>query len=75
MRRKLGAWLAALSVVGCATTWEHPFKSEQEWYQDSAECEAMAGQAAQGTTGWASVYVRNSTRDNCLRGRGWREQE
>ncbi|WP_155986831.1 hypothetical protein [Thioalkalivibrio sp. ALE12] len=43
----LAAGVSSLLLVGCATSkvWHHPGKSSQQFHGDSAQCQAIAGQA------------------------------
>lgn len=78
----------SLSILpGCAKKiWDHPSKNAQDFYRDSARCEAMSyapgsGQAMQGDTdfarGWNQMAAINAVSaggriyDSCMMGEGW----
>ena len=64
-----GAWLLGV-LPGCAqTVWTHPTKGIREFYADSAQCEAIAGQAG----GFYDPYGITKARvyPKCLYGAGW----
>lgn len=69
----LGLILGLMFLTGCATVWVHQTKGEQEFYADSSECEAKAGQA---TGGQPDPYymIRQRVYDNCMKGNGWRQE-
>lgn len=64
-----------LFISGCAsaqpTIWDHPTKTNQEFYEDDAFCMSQSGQAAIGLEGMVAVDVRKQTRDSCMMGKGW----
>ena len=57
-------WLM-IGLFGCAP-WVHPYKTQNEFYTDKAECSAMAGQAR------GSDFVWSLTFNSCMKGRGYR---
>lgn len=73
--RKFLALLLVLFIGGCAspqsTTWDHPTKTNQEFYEDDAFCMSQSGQAAIGLEGMIAADIRKQTRESCMKGRGW----
>jgi hypothetical protein len=72
MRLTILLAVSVLLTAGCASppvVWNHPTKSDQEWYADYAECEAQAGQAAGAFGPGSAIFVRVEA--NCLRGGGY----
>lgn len=80
--------LIVVVCAGCAgRVWTNPSKGQQEFYEDSARCEAMANSAGNGqimkgdnsfASGWnegsaiGSTISRNRIFKNCMMGAGWR---
>lgn len=51
-------------MAGC--TWTHPYKTQQQYYEDRAFCQAQGGQANPGGYGPdVGVFM------DCMQGRGW----
>lgn len=80
--------LVLLFVAGCATTWVHPYKGQQDFHADAAYCESM-GRSGGGnpqimpsndafSSGWnqgaaiASAGASRRISENCMYGKGWR---
>ncbi len=68
-----------LGLTGCMV-WVHPTKGEQQFHEDSAFCDAQAGQAAAGYGGTRDPYglaatnqslARDSVFKSCMYGKGW----
>jgi hypothetical protein len=64
-------------VAGCTTNWTHPYKHEMGFYEDSAQCEAMAGNGDPFSQSYNMVSAgttagnRNRIFEYCMRGKGW----
>jgi len=85
--KKVFLMFIVLSCTGCANkVWTHSAKSTQEFYRDSANCEAMSNSAGSGqmmyggsafANGWnqgsaiAAANSRDRIFNNCMYGEGW----
>jgi hypothetical protein len=65
-------YLMVLVLAGCATSWHHPSKGEQDFHKDRFACDEKATAAIPFLSGpfddTREEFVRS-----CLRARGWRQ--
>jgi len=76
--RKLEIIILASLLSACAKTiWEHPYKDNQAFYQDSSRCMSMSSGSYRGPELVDVIGARireNSIYDSCMRGAGWHPQ-
>ena len=66
-----------LLLAGCATTWGHPTKSEQEFYADDSECESRGAGVPMGVTNMDHAFRNAQVQriyERCMMGKGWRKE-
>jgi hypothetical protein len=60
-----------LALTGCGSAqWVHPTKTTQQFHEDTAFCQAQAGQAV-GNRADPFGELRSQVYGACMRGRGW----
>lgn len=72
MKATILAVVVLLSCSGCATQYvaSHPTKTDQEYYRDTAKCEAMANSAGTDNS-YGTRQAVERLYVNCMRGEGW----
>lgn len=87
MKKPICVAILLFSLCGCAKEyWAHPYKSTQQFYRDSARCEAMSyspgnGQIMPGNSSFANTWNQLAAMDSnaangriynyCMMGEGW----
>lgn len=76
---KLILAIGLLAATSCTTIYTHPTKTDQEFHQDSMECEVARREADRGgVTIIGAEFLTNlvsnrSFNDHCMKSRGWIE--
>lgn len=70
---KLLLLFSVIITTSCTTTWVKDGSTKQDWFTDKSSCKALAGQACGHTD--ENAICRSGTFEDCLRGKGWREEK
>lgn len=67
-------YLVVLLLVGCAQQrWYHDTKNEQQFYQDSIQCERFAAETHPGPN-WSDASERSDLARRCMYAQGWTQR-
>jgi hypothetical protein len=65
------AVLVAMLVSGCATTWNKPGATGEDYADDQLKCEAHGTMSCGGAGGAIGGICRSTRYDQCMAQRGW----
>lgn len=63
-------YLMLLMLVGCATRFTHPTKSDLDFHTDAFDCERIAAATYPGPN-WSDEISRGELGKRCMMARGW----